>query len=103
MGTEFYLLRNDNETLFELGKGLVNAAFRHLDETPSAITDVAALAASIREAVEQYGAEESPESYPAELAQRVVSWAAGKEIAFRAEYHMGASGHWDVTGSRYIV
>ena len=104
MGTEFYLARPDNKTLFGLGKGLINAAFEHLnDETPARLKrGLPALTREIQAAIAKYTTGAIDPHYPEYVARRVLRWADGMPLLYGTE-HTDRWWEWDITGDRYAV
>ena len=103
MGTEFYLMRRDNWTLFELGKGLINEAFEHLEHEPAPL-DRAAVLPAIVEALRNYDHKDISEEdeYAAFVAEQVFAWAGKATIGFCSEHEIdGKWDRWQIAASRY--
>ena len=103
MGTEFYLMRRDNRTLFELGKGLINEAFEHLEHSPAPL-DHAAVPLAIVQALRNYDHKDisDEDDYAAFVAEQVCAWAGEAIIGFCSEHKIDDKwDRWQVAGSRY--
>ncbi len=111
MGQEFYLVREDNRTLFELGKHA--GAWREWLGRGNAIVVVDGLEATLAGLLAidiaswMGGPQINAEAYGALIALRIVAWADGQPFRFASDNECererwGEDGEpWPVTGTRY--
>jgi hypothetical protein len=110
MGQEFYLVREDNRTLFELGK--FTGAWREWLGRGNAIVVVDGFEETLAgllagDLVSWMGTQVDADAYAALIAHRIVTWAGGQPFRFASEQdcereRWGEDGDpWPVTGTRY--
>jgi hypothetical protein len=85
MGINYYLAREDNRTLFALGKGAWDEPFYELtgsrrDWAAFALPDEVDLAAAISLVVENWDLDFAPDAYAAEIARRIVAFAGDQLV-----------------------
>lgn len=109
MGTEYYLVREDNNTLFELGKGLVNDAFSHLEEAAPLPATIPLTEAIFQATLDQGTAglatnNAMSRAYAMFVAKAACAWADGAPVWFCSEHQIEDDRrNLKVTGSRYYA
>lgn len=114
MGIEYYLVRDDDRTLYALGKGTGSwGSFmgrRDWEEgpgSPMTIVDAGALASLMHEAaqVDEWDLDVATLDYFIDVATDVVRWSGGMPVRFVDEHNDPVDrmedGGWRITGSRY--
>ena len=102
MGTEYFLARPDNKTLFELGKSLINNAFYELQELEPGETGPIPrnLRRRISRALRDYDADYDWGDYANVVATGIHTWAQDQPVKFISE-NDDIAYEWERTGSRY--
>ena len=129
MGTYYYLSRPDNETLFILGKGLLNEAFENYGAHYPVHLDADKLPQQLEQAIRNYAKQlkitELDEAevvlcgllvtkplslmrYAHFVAEKMLRWAKGKPVLFLSEQDSRLdtlsddSWDWYITGDYYV-